>query len=108
MPPLAGSTRRIVVAPTTTILGLPAWPHRLADVIADEPQPLSVDTARLLRIGMALWAAALVVSLLVPTLHQGDKHWWPWACVTGIALGGLTLLYVRRGRGNAAMAQPNP
>lgn len=77
-------------------------------MIPDEPQPLAVDTAQMLQIGIALWAVALVVSLLVPALHQDDRHWWPWACVAGIVGGALALLYVRRGRGNAAMAQPRP
>ncbi len=77
-------------------------------MIPDEPQPLAVDTARMLRIGIALWAVALFVSLLVPALHEVDRHWWPWACVAGILGGTLALLYVRRGRGNAAMAQPEP
>jgi peptidoglycan/LPS O-acetylase OafA/YrhL len=66
---------------------------------------MAVDTARLLGIGTALWGAALVACLLVPALHQGDRHWWPWACVAGLVGGALALLYVRRGRGNAAMAQ---
>ena len=70
----------------------------------DDPQPLASDTARIVEIGMALWSVALVVSLLVPALHQGDRHWWPWTCVAGIVGGGLGLLYVRRGRGNAAGA----
>ena len=70
----------------------------------DDPQPLASDTARILEIGMSLWVVALVVSLIVPTLHQGDKAWWPWTCVAGSAGGGLALLYVRRGRGNAAGA----
>ena len=74
----------------------------------EEPQPLTIDTARVIEIGIALWAVALLVSLLVPALHQGDRHWWPWACVAGIVGGALALLYVRRGRGNAAMAQPHP
>lgn len=67
----------------------------------EEPQPLASDAARILEIGMALWGVALVVSLLLPVLHEGDKHWWPWTCVAGIAGGGLALLYIRRGRGNA-------
>ena len=75
-------------------------------VSAEEPQPLSVDTLRLLQVGITLWGVALVVSLLVPALHQGERHWWPWACVAGVVGGALALLYVRRGRGNAAMAQP--
>ena len=77
-------------------------------MIPDEPQPLAVDTVRMLRIGIALWAVALVVSLLVPALHEVDRQWWPWACVAGIVGGALALLYVRRGRGNAATAQPQP
>jgi hypothetical protein len=63
---------------------------------------MAVDTSRVLEIGIALWGVALVVTLLAPGLHQGDRHWWPWACVAGIVGGGLALLYVRRGRGNAA------
>jgi len=50
---------------------------------------------------MVLWGLALVVTLLVPALHQGDRQWWPWTCVAGMAGGGLALLYIRRGRGNA-------
>ena len=74
----------------------------------EEPEPMAVDVARVLEIGIALWSAALVVSLLVPALHQGDRHWWPWACLAGMVGGSLALLYVRRGRGNAAMARPHP
>lgn len=70
----------------------------------EDPQPLASDTARILEIGMACWSVALVVCLLVPALHQADRAWWPWTCVAGIAGGGLALLYVRRGRGNAAGA----
>ena len=70
----------------------------------DDPQPLTSDAARMIEIGMALWVVALVVFVLVPTLHQGQRAWWPWTCAAGIAGGGLALLYVRRGRGNAASA----
>ncbi len=75
-------------------------------MIPDEPQPLAVDTTLLLRVGIALWVVALVLSLLVPALHEAERHWWPWACVVGIVGGLLALPYVRRGRGNAAAAQP--
>ena len=70
----------------------------------EEPEPLSVDTTRVFMIGIALWGVALVVCLLVPALHEGDKSWWPWACLAGIGLGALSMLYVRRGRGNAAIS----
>lgn len=69
-----------------------------------EPEPIAVDTIKVIEIGIALWVVALGVIMLVPALHLGDRHWWPWACVSGIVGGGLALWYVRRGRGNAAAA----
>jgi hypothetical protein len=62
---------------------------------------LQVPTQRIIEIGLAIWALALLATLLVPTLHEGDRSWWPWACVAGLVLGTVGLLYVRRGRGNA-------
>ena len=47
---------------------------------------------------------ALLVVVLVPALHEGDRSWWPWCCVAGFALGLAGYAYVRRGRGNAAEA----
>jgi len=69
-----------------------------------EPEPIAIDTIKVIEIGIALWGLALVVIMLLPALHLGDKHWWPWACIAGIVGGGLALWYVRRGRGNAATA----
>lgn len=63
--------------------------------------PPRVPTLAIALVGTGLWALALVVTLLVPALHTGERSWWPWACVTGIALGGFAWWYVRRGRGNA-------
>jgi Protein of unknown function (DUF2530) len=79
-------------------------------VSPQEPQPLNVDLARVLEIGTALWGVALVVSLLVPALHQADRHWWPWACVAGMVGGGISLLYIRRRTEKQAIARrpPNP
>jgi hypothetical protein len=71
-------------------------------VSPEEPEPIAIDTTKVIQIGTALWGLALVVTLLAPALHQGDRHWWPWACVAGFLGGWLGLLYVRRGRGNAA------
>ena len=65
---------------------------------------MQVPMLRIVAIGIALWAVALVITLAVPTLHQGDRSWWPWCCVAGIGLGAFGFLYVRRGRGNAADA----
>jgi hypothetical protein len=76
----------------------PATPH-------PELQPLAVDSTRIVVGGTALFAVALVVTLLVPALHSGDRDWWPWACVSGLALGLIGLAYILRGRGNAAGAR---
>jgi hypothetical protein len=71
-------------------------------VSPEEPEPIAIDTIKVIAIGTALWGLALVVTLLVPALHEGDKHWWPWTCVAAFLGGAFGLLYVRRGRGNAA------
>lgn len=68
-------------------------------------EPLSVDTMRVILAGTLGWAIALVATLAVPALHSGERSWWPWACVTGLVLGTIGLIYVRRGRGNAAGAR---
>jgi hypothetical protein len=59
---------------------------------------------RIVEVGMVVWAVALVVCLVVPTLREGSRSWWPWCCGTGIVLGAIGLAYLRRGRGNAAEA----
>lgn len=66
--------------------------------------PPDVPTRGIALVGTALWAVALVVILAVPALHTGERSWWPWACVTGMALGLFAWWYVRRGKGNAAGA----
>jgi Protein of unknown function (DUF2530) len=65
-------------------------------------EPLHVDTARVVMIGTGIWMLALLVTLVVPGLHDGSRDWWPWAALSGAVLGLLGLVYVRRGRGNAA------
>lgn len=55
-------------------------------------------------VGAALWALALILVLLVPGWHSGERSWWPWACLSGLLLGVLGWLYLRRGRGNASEA----
>jgi Protein of unknown function (DUF2530) len=67
------------------------------------PPPLQVDTARVVLVGTALWAVALVVLLLL-----GDRvdRVWTWTCVAGIALAGVGFGILRwqgqlgRGRGD--------
>ncbi len=56
------------------------------------PPPLQVDTARVVLAGMAVWAGALVVLLLL-----GDRvdRLWTWTCVAAIALAVLGLGIMR-------------
>ena len=69
--------------------------------LPEDLQPLHVPMLRIIEVGLAAWVVALVVTLLVPALHTGDRSWWPWTCVAGFLLGGVGWAYVRRGRGNA-------
>jgi hypothetical protein len=56
------------------------------------PPPLKVDTVRVVLVGTALWAAALVVLLIL-----GDRvdRLWTWTCVAGIGLAGIGLGIMR-------------
>ena len=65
-------------------------------------EPLAVPTRLIVAVGTGLWVLALVVTLVVPSLHTGDRSWWPWTCVSGIALGAIAWWYVGRGHANAA------
>lgn len=78
----------------------PTHEHRATPLGESAPvEPITVPTRTLVLVGTAIWAVALVVTLLVPALHTGDRSWWPWACVSGIALGGLAWWYVSRTQG---------
>ena len=70
----------------------------------DVVTPVHVPMIKIVRVGILAWAVALVVTLVVPTLHQAPRDWWPWCCVAGIVLGGIGWFYLSRGRGNAADA----
>jgi hypothetical protein len=65
-------------------------------------EPLSVPARPIVAAGIGLWLVALVVTLVVPALHTGDRSWWPWTCVTGAVLGAFAWWYVGRGHDNAA------
>jgi hypothetical protein len=70
----------------------------------EELQPLAVSTPRVVLWGELAWVVALAVILAVPSLHEGERDWWPWVPVAGLVLGLIGFSYVRRGRGNAAGA----
>ncbi len=80
-------------------------PHseHLAALGAAAPvEPLVVRSRPIVATGIGLWVLALVVTLVVPGLHTGERSWWPWSCVIGIALGAIAWWYVGRGHDNAA------
>jgi hypothetical protein len=56
------------------------------------PPPLQVDTTRVVLAGMALWAGALVVLLVL-----GDRvdRVWTWTCVAALVLAVLGLALMR-------------
>ena len=65
-----------------------------------DPPPLETDDVKVVAVGTALWAVALVV-LVVLALAGAEVHaWWLWMCVTGIVLGLIGVRYAsRRGHG---------
>ena len=71
----------------------------------EELQPLAVSSARVVLWGELAWVVALAVILAVPSLHEGERDFWPWVPVAGLVLGLIGFSYVRRGRGNAAGAR---
>lgn len=83
----------------------PAPEHRTTPLGESAPvEATTVPTRTIVVVGTAIWAVALVVTLLVPALHTGDRSWWPWTCVTGIALGAFAWWYVGRTQGADARA----
>lgn len=62
---------------------------------------MKVGSLRVAEVGLVGWVVALAVVLLVPSLHQGARGWWPWCCVAGLVVGALGWTYLFRGRGNA-------
>ena len=90
------------VSGTPAHSGHPSHPGPAATLGSAAPtEPLDVPTRTIVVLGIAVWALALVVTLVVPTLHSGERSWWPWACVTGMALGAFAWWYVGRGTGDA-------
>ena len=70
------------------------------------PPPLQVDTTRVVLAGMALWAGALVVLLVL-----GDRvdRVWTWTCVAALTLAVLGLALMRwQGTSSSSRTTPRP
>ena len=62
-----------------------------------ELKPMEVDLGRIVLLGTALYALVAVVLLPMQTSLTHDGHGrWPWIAVSGVALGLLGLVYVKR------------
>lgn len=63
-----------------------------------DPPPLETDDVRIVGVGTALWALALVV-LVAARLGGADvRGWWLAMCAAGAALGLLGVRYCQRRR----------
>ena len=64
-----------------------------------DPEPIETDEVRVITIGTALWAVALVASLLLhDRLAEAGNENWVWIFLAGTLLGLLGIRYVRRRR----------
>jgi hypothetical protein len=62
-----------------------------------DPPPIETNDLRVVATGTALWAVALVVTLLFHARLRHDGHlWWIAACAWGFGLGLVGLRYTRR------------
>ena len=74
---------------------MPDEPRRVTTSVA----PLDVDAVRTVQIGTALWAIALVVTVVFrEQLHDDSREWWIWTCVAGVILGLMGIVITTRRR----------
>lgn len=79
----------------------PRHPATPDDVEVPDP---GVRTSVLVLWGTLAWLVVLAVLLVAPSLRDGDRSWWVWVPVAGAVGGLLGYGYLRRGRGNARLA----
>lgn len=73
---------------------------------APSVSPLDVDAVRTVQIGTALWAVALVATLIFrDQLHDDGREWWIWTCVAGVILGLMGIIITIRRRKRIARAE---
>ncbi|HVN13316.1 MAG TPA: DUF2530 domain-containing protein [Kineosporiaceae bacterium] len=65
-----------------------------------DPPPLATNDRAAVLVGIAVWAVALVFTLVFhDQLVDEGRGWWTWTAAAGIAGGLLGLVYLRRRRG---------
>ena len=73
-----------------------------------DPPPLETDDTTIVMVGTALWAAGLLVLLVLRVTDLAEvRDWWLAMCGYGIALGLFGVLYLRR-RAAAASRDDSP
>ena len=74
---------------------MPSLIARLLHPTRTPPPPVDVDLGRVMLVGTAVWAVALVVALVLAL--TGEASWMPaWVCATGMVLGLLGAGWARR------------
>ena len=59
-----------------------------------DPAPVKTDDRKAYLVGLILWVIALVaVIVFLPVLTADGRGWWLWACVAGLGLGVIGMLY---------------
>lgn len=72
-----------------------------------DPEPLELDDTRVVLLGTVLWAAGLVVLVVLDLVGVRVPGWWLQMCLAGIALGLVGLRVLAR-RKAAARRRPPP
>jgi hypothetical protein len=74
-------------------------PHVAKRELKTPPEPVQVDSQRVILIGTAIWFAAFVVLLpFHDWLGRHDHRVWLWTCLAGWILGLISLPLIRRHR----------
>lgn len=62
-----------------------------------DPEPVVTDDRTAILSGLVLWVVALAALLVfVGPLVEAGRVWWLWACLVGIGLGLIMLVYAHR------------
>jgi len=71
----------------------------------EAPPPLEGNERIITLTGMAVWAVALIVLVILRDQIPPSSRWWIWTCAVGVGLGAFALFYVphlKRSRERAA------
>lgn len=57
------------------------------------PAPVATDDRTPMLVGLGVWLLALGALLLIPGARAASPDFWLWACLVGISLGVIGLVY---------------